>query len=91
MISMPEMYLFNYYKTRKTGEDYWTLTPEAYTSGYGPHITEAMSNGSYRENYIQNTRYGVRTVVSLIPDIEYLSGTGSMEDPYIVDAPPTGE
>ena len=44
----------------------------------------ARSTGAYGFTDV-NTSFGVRPVVSLKPGTEYASGTGSKDDPYIVE------
>ena len=85
LISLTEMYLLNNNNVRKSGRQYWTLSSSYYSddTAYGNTV---YSNGSIiTAAYSVNSTYGVRPAISLIPGIEYSSGDGSMEKPYIID------
>ena len=60
---------------------YWTMTPYSFVrdSAYGWEVT----GGSLGYSYASNTRL-VTPVITLKKGIEYTSGTGSKEDPYII-------
>ena len=79
-------------------EHHWHMTPSHYTTGLeDAYVNQtAMSNTAssfYSRtysgtslHYLPVTREGsVRPVISLIPKIRYSSGTGSREDPYVID------
>ena len=86
MISMPENHLSQHYSSRRTGEDNWTITPEAFgSSRYGPIITYHMANGSYDDQYIYNTELGARPVISLKQGTKVTGGDGTTENPYIME------
>ena len=67
----------------KTGQNYWLVSPPYFTSAdsCGRNIS---STGNHGTNFV-NSSLGVRPVISLKPGTEYVSGTGSMEDPYVVE------
>ena len=71
------------YLIRKTGQAYWLLASEYFTNveTYGHHID---TTGNFGQSFVASL-HGVRPVVSLKPGTEYASGTGSMDDPYIVE------
>ena len=50
-------------------------------------ITGVYAVVGYGTSYVS---LGVRPAISLVEGLEYSSGTGSIDDPYIVDAPPLG-
>ena len=85
LASYGEMNLLGNDKTRATGQNYWTITPLGYNgSAEAQYVSRdglIPSNG----NFSINMSLGVRPVVSLEPGTRYTSGTGSMEDPYMVD------
>lgn len=66
----------------KTGNTYWTMTPSSFTGGVS---IQAVSSSGY-SNLSSSALYsnGIRPVIALKPGTEYVSGTGSMADPYIV-------
>ena len=77
----------------KTGSNYWLGSPLAFTNGMGngsDTLVNYISNYGYSNysDYSTNMSLGVRPVISLIPDIEYISGDGSTANPYVVDATP---
>jgi hypothetical protein len=88
LASSPEMKLLNNNYLIQTGEMYWLGSPSSISlatpnervvdsSGY-------MNNGGGMEvDYY--TGMGVRPVISLVPDIEYVDGDGSMEHPYLIN------
>ena len=87
-----EMFMSEDEDIRKTSKDYWTMTPSQFDNSGVMKIVKY--NGNYPNCTYQRTdykcekvdnSYGVRPVVSLVPDIEYLYGDGSMENPYQID------
>ena len=79
----PEVEL-NYSSLTRT-RDGWLMTPSKYSGGYA-YMYETDYSGYLNNNYsISYNSLGVRPVISLIPDIEYVSGDGSMEHPYLID------
>ncbi|MBQ3308015.1 MAG: hypothetical protein IJG68_07490 [Bacilli bacterium] len=80
LATRPELYLLNNNMIRNVGENYWLLTP------YGYYLTENYIN---QNGAIKNTNlyfsYGVRPVISLMPEIKYNAGIGEKNNPYIID------
>jgi uncharacterized protein YegL len=77
-----EMSLLNNH-LKKTSQIYELMSPMYIYNGNG-YMNSIYTDG--RIGYIgASGTSGVRPVVSLIPGIEYTSGDGSMENPYIVD------
>ena len=81
LLTAKEADLLNNSYIRKTGKNYWLLTP--YESSLFYVISPAGGRAASTLSNYQNG--GVRPVISLKPGTEYSSGTGSMADPYIVD------
>ena len=90
LITIPEIRLSNSSYLYLTGVNTWTMSPIMYRyegSGIEGTLIGGMSD-NYTSYNIQNTasiRYGVRPVVSLKPKMRYVSGTGSKNDPFIID------
>ena len=66
-----------------SGNIYWGLSPNYfyynYDFGYGVY-----TNGTVNSYHVNNS-YGVRPAVSLRTGIEYMSGDGSVDTPYVID------
>lgn len=82
LLTSSEAYLLNKSTLRKTGYDYWLASPQ-HVHLYVPNVYTINTSGDFK-GAISNTN-GVRPVVSLKPGTEYVSGTGSMEDPYVIE------
>ena len=66
---------------RNTGTAYWYMSPASFVgTSSGKYIQDdgVISNSSY------SNAHGVNPTIVLKAGTEYSSGTGSMEDPYIV-------
>ena len=83
LLTYPEIYLLNNNNLRKTGQKYWLASPYYYLSSYAKGRS-VYTPGDDSNNYVNYT-LGVRPAVSLIPGTEYIGGTGSKDDPYIVE------
>ena len=82
--TVPELNLLNNDLVRTTGNYYWLMTPCWVNELYGRGMSINPSGG-FSTYYNSTHAMGVRPVVSLTPKTRFASGTGSMEDPYIVD------
>ena len=71
------------YLLRKTGQYYWIGSP--YYFYYSGTIGNVIRAGGHNIEYMPDNTFGVRPVVSLKPGTEYVSGTGSKDDPYVVE------
>ncbi|MBR1386553.1 MAG: BsaA family SipW-dependent biofilm matrix protein [Bacilli bacterium] len=82
LMSNPEMNLLNNSNIRKTGQWYWLASPNYFynSSANGRHVNP---NGSLSSDNV-NLEDGARPAISLVSDIKYISGDGSMANPYIV-------
>ena len=84
LLTSAEMNLLGNNNINKTGLYYWLLSPYMFSlasiynmAGYPTGASDGRS---------LQTSNGVRPVVSLTPGIEYTSGSGSMADPYVIQA-----
>ena len=83
LASYKEMDLLNNKNLRKTGEYYWLGSPWRFNSYVPVGNYVNLEGGYYQVQIVYN--YGVRPVVSLKPGTKYASGTGSKDDPYVVE------
>ena len=83
LMTYAETNLLNSNNARKTGVSYWLITPRYFSDGHGYNWYTDKTGFSTLGTLIGD--YGIRPAISLIPDIYYLSGTGTMADPYIVN------
>ena len=80
--SMYGTYNRSIYLQENTGRNFWcSLSPFIY---YTNAQVWAVSNGSITSGDV-NINFGVRPSISLVSGISISSGTGTSEDPYIVD------
>ena len=86
LMSSPEMNILNNENARKTGQNYWLMSPDHFGENVFSRVMRY--DGAMIYSFQVNSPYGVRPAISLIPEIEYTSGDGSMANPYVVDAPP---
>ena len=83
LLTNPETNLLNNINIRKTGQDYWLGSPNSFA---GSNAAERIVYTTGGDSYSHVTDFGgVRPVISLKPGTEYVSGTGSMADPYVVE------
>ena len=66
----------------KTGEYYWLLSPSYFNYSYA-YVRSVYTSGSLSSDRVSYS-YGVRPVVSLIPDVEYSEGDGTANNPYVI-------
>ena len=83
LASYKEMTLLNRDILRKTGQNYWLGSPSHFPDTYA--FEEIVSSTGNSSTYSVYNSHGVRPVVSLKPETEYASGTGSKNDPYYVN------
>ncbi len=67
-----------------TGTYYWTMTPSYFTSWNVANEFNVTSSGELAGWYNVSTGYGVRPVVNLNTENLTFTGTGTMQDPYVV-------
>ena len=63
--------------------DYYTMSPDYFRGNYYARPYAVSSAGGIYSGTVDDA-HGVRPVISLKPGTEYVSGTGSREDPYVV-------
>ena len=84
LMNRSEIYILNNNNITKTGQTYWLMSPSNYTA-YFAGVKFIYRDGDWDTSAGVNTKSGVRPAISLIPGIEYSSGDGSMDNPYVVD------
>ena len=93
MLSVPEFNILGNKNLRMTGTDYWTFSPYYYFEDSSSAFVNSVSiSGNLSIGGIEESAdiYGVRPSISLIASAEYVSGTGSSTDPYVLNSnPPT--
>lgn len=82
--TIPDMALMGNANARKAKVPYWTMTPN-YFSELAAHMFFIDGNGGAISQDRVNKKYGIVPVISLVSGLEYSSGTGRTDDPYIVD------
>jgi len=66
-----------------TGEQYWTMTPSDFSSGYANLFTSS-TNGRFNDSSV-TSEFGVRPVINLKASTVFeVGGTGTSENPYVV-------
>ena len=85
LITYREMSLLGNQEVRNTKASYWLGTPNNFYYNGDTNVCFTISGNIDFYTGIVTEDYGVRPVISLIPYIEYSSGDGSMEHPYLVD------
>ncbi len=85
LMSSPEMNILNNDNARKTGKRYWLASPAFFSDniavGRKVYTGGHMGIDSYSH---MDKADGIRPAISLVPGTKYSSGTGTMEDPYVV-------
>ena len=69
-----------------SGNEYWTMTPERYTTDKYAFVAAVEDNGWLTTFYVDMYRSGygdIRPVINLRADVE-LTGSGTGEDPFVV-------
>ena len=71
---------------RKTGQNYWTMTPIGMITEL-VFVYRINPSGSFvsSSSHVSYANTGVRPVISLKKGTLFTTGTGSMDDPYVVD------
>ena len=82
LITSPEMNLLNNTIARKAGYYYWLGSPYFFYN-YNAYGRRVNSTGNMFNVYV-NEGGGTRPAVSLAPGVEFSSGTGTMNDPYVI-------
>ena len=82
LISYGEMNILDNNNVRKTGQSYWLGSPISFDTDANEYTVSQV--GGWVIGSVKQPK-GVRPVISLVPNIEYLYGDGSMENPYQID------
>ena len=88
LISMDEAWYAGGYSANNssyylyTGQNYWTMSPYSYPDARVFHV--ASSGFLDRDTYV-GYPYGVRPVINLKADVQISSGSGTANQPYIVN------
>ena len=72
-----------YLQENATSDYWWSLSP-GFFNGYFAHVWYVRSG--YLNNGYVNNDYGVRPVISLISSTTISGGSGTSEDPYIINS-----
>ena len=84
LLTYSEINLLNNDNARKAEQYWWTLSPyNVYNDYAAERRVRSTGDTNYNESVLSIT--GVRPAISLKPGTEYVSGTGSMADPYVVE------
>ena len=83
LVSAAEMNMINNNTVRKTGSNYWTISPYQLSANQANN-RYIYTSGNLNSNTTSQT-YGVRPVISIKYGIVSSSGTGTMAGPYIVE------
>jgi len=83
LATAPEMNIITNLTLRKTGQNFWLVSPRSFYY-YNATVRGVGFSGGLSDDTIGGAR-GARPVVSLIPGMRYSSGDGSMANPYVVD------
>ena len=81
-----EMRLLGNNTLRKTGKSYHLMSPSYINAGtLGVYTLRIHISTDGRLSVMDNAYYGVRPAISLKPGTEFVSGDGSMANPYVVE------
>ena len=72
-----------------TDNYYWTMSPSLYSNSSSYIYTMSSSVELVLDNIAvtyKSIPMGVRPVISLVPEIGYISGDGSPERPYVINS-----
>lgn len=83
LITASEIALIGDINSIDAGEDFWTMSPKR--SGRDTAMYILDSGRGLTGSFLMDSSYGVRPVVSLKPNTRYEKGSGSTEEPYVID------
>lgn len=85
LMSSSEMHLLNNNEIRRSSNFYYVLSPTYYYHlGVCSRGISADGSDNNDGRYVIDA-HGVRPAISLVPGIEYSSGDGSVDNPYVVE------
>ena len=67
-----------------SGTDYWTMSPSYFNSWFSAHEFYVAHSGGLAGGGV-NAGYGVRPVINLDSSKITFTGTGTMQDPYVIE------
>jgi hypothetical protein len=83
LMSNSEINLLTSRRLKRTGQSYWVMSAyDFYYSSAGNRLIGGTDSSS--NSRMVTSADGARFAISLMPETEYTSGDGSMENPYIV-------
>ena len=68
-----------------TGTDYWTMSPSYFYYWSNARGLRVMSSGELNGGHNVTSGYGVRPVINLDTKNIKFTGTGTMQDPFVVE------
>ena len=79
------IYNFSTYLLENVGDDiaWWTLSPYYFRSN--AYVYHMVAGQLYNFEVSESFYFGLRPAISLVSDITISGGTGTSEDPYVVD------
>ena len=80
LLTLQEVNLLNNINIYKSNDDYYLLTPL-----YGNYMNEVGTSGIGQWGMSAESPTHIRPAISLKSTTKYTSGTGTMDDPYVVD------
>ena len=86
LMSSPEMKLLNNGIILNTGQEYRLITPYYFgDSGQKSFVYNLNSSGGFGYNYFVRSSLGLRPAISIKPGTFYVSGDGSMANPFVIE------
>ena len=67
----------------QNGLDFWSMSPSTFEKNLASWMMCSRNPGKWLSSSVYNQE-GLRPVVSVLPETEYISGSGSLSDPYII-------
>ena len=64
-----------------TSNWFWTVSPSSYRSGYAMFVS---GSGGVSHNFTYNSSGGLRTSVYLSANVNYISGDGTIDNPFVI-------
>ena len=69
-----------------SSEQYWTLSPSSYSSLYGTSTMWSQNNNGSLNAWTDTQKViGLRPVINLKSDVKITGGTGTANDPFMVN------
>ena len=83
LLTVDEVNILNNQQVARTGKRYWLGSPCCFDYGRGC-LLSVNPTGNTDDSPVSSA-FGVRPVITLKSKTTYISGDGSMADPYVVD------